>query len=101
MNNRLKDQLHTDINILGATRTGTGANYTYNISVENTGSVTLPTDDFKILINGTEYHSTCNHLHLHPENTVYFQIENVTDAGAVRIKVITNNGIADYFTLES
>jgi len=101
MNNRLKDLLHTDINISGATRAGTGANYTYNISVENTGSVTLPTEEFKILINGTEYQTTCNHLYLHPENTVVFQVENVTDAGVVRIKVITNNGIADYFTLGS
>jgi archaellum component FlaF (FlaF/FlaG flagellin family) len=101
MNNRLKDQLQTDINITAASRTVSGTNFSYNISVKNTGSVTLNTEDFKILINGTEYQSTCNRLYVHPENTVFFQVENVTDAGGERIKVITNNGIADYFTLGS
>ena len=97
MKDRLHDQLQTDINISAVSRSFNGANYDYNISVQNTGSVTLYTEDFMILINGTGYPFTCSHRYLHPENTVYFRIVDVAGAEAKRIKVISNNGIADYY----
>jgi archaellum component FlaF (FlaF/FlaG flagellin family) len=98
MKNRVRDQIQTDINITAVTLSLNGTNFDYNISVKNTGSVTLNTDEFTILINGTAYQSTCSHLYLHPENIVFFQVVNVTGTGATRIKVITNNGIADYYS---
>jgi len=97
MNNRLRDQIQTDINITRVTRLENGTNYNYNITVQNTGSVTLNTEDFMILINGTVYQSTCSHRYLYPESTVFFQVVNIAGVGATRIKVITNNGIADYY----
>ncbi|MBE3121090.1 MAG: hypothetical protein IMZ53_01575 [Thermoplasmata archaeon] len=97
MKDRLHDQLQTDINISVVSRSVNGANYDYNISVQNTGSVTLYTEDFMILINGTGYAFTCSHRYLHPENTVYFRVADVAGAEAKRIKVISNNGIADYY----
>ena len=97
MKDRLHDQLQTDINITFVSQSVNGANYNYNISVQNTGSVTLYTEDFMILINGTGYPFTCSHRYLHPENTVYFRIIDVAGAEAKRIKVISNNGIADYY----
>jgi archaellum component FlaF (FlaF/FlaG flagellin family) len=97
MKDRLHDQLQTDINISAVSRSVNGANYDYNISVQNTGSISLYTEDFIILINGTGYPFTCSHSYLHPENTVYFRIIDVAGAEAKRIKVISNNGIADYY----
>jgi archaellum component FlaF (FlaF/FlaG flagellin family) len=97
MKERLNDQLQTDINITVVSRLPNGTDYDYNISVQNTGSVTLTTEDFMILINGTGYSFTCSHRYLHPENTEYFRVVNVAGAGAKRVKVITNNGIADYY----
>jgi archaellum component FlaF (FlaF/FlaG flagellin family) len=97
MKERLHDQLQTDINITVVSRSVNGTNYDYNISVQNTGSVTLNTEDFMILINGTGYPFTCSHKYLHPENTEYFRVVNMTGVGAKRVKVITNNGIADYY----
>jgi archaellum component FlaF (FlaF/FlaG flagellin family) len=97
LRDRIRDQLQTDINITVVSRSDNGANYDYNISVKNTGSVTLDTEDFMILINGTSYPFTCSHRYLHPENTVYFRIVDVVGAEAKRIKVISNNGIADYY----
>lgn len=97
MKDRLNDQLQTDINISVVSRSFNGANYDYNISVQNTGSVTLYTEDFMILINGTGYAFTCPQRYLHPENTVYFRVVDVAGAEAKRIKVISNNGIADYY----
>jgi archaellum component FlaF (FlaF/FlaG flagellin family) len=75
-----------------------GSNYDYNVSVKNTGSETLDSDVFIILINGSEYEFTFSQAYLYPENTVYFRIANVVGTEAKRIKVITNNGIADYYT---
>ena len=97
MKDRLKDQVQTDVNITAVSRSFNDPNYDYNISLKNTGSVTLDTKDFMILINGTGYPFTCSHRYLHPENTVYFRIVDVVGAEAKRIKVISNNGIADYY----
>jgi archaellum component FlaF (FlaF/FlaG flagellin family) len=100
MKERLNDQLQTDINITVVSRSVNsvnGTNYDYNISVQNTGSVTLTTEDFMILINGTGHPFTCSHKYLHPENTEYFRVVNVTGTGTTRVKVVTNNGIADYY----
>lgn len=98
MKERHQNQLQSDINITMVLQSANGSNYDYNISVKNTGSATLFTKDFQILINGSEYQFTCSHKNLFPENTVYFHIVNVAGDGSQRLKVITNNGIADYYT---
>jgi len=98
LRDRIRDQLQTDINITVVSRSDNGANYDYNISVQNTGSVTLDTEDFIILINGTRYPFTYSNRYLHPENTVYLRIIDVVGTESKRIKVISNNGIADYYT---
>jgi archaellum component FlaF (FlaF/FlaG flagellin family) len=97
MKDRLHNQLQTDINISAVSRSVNGSNYDYNISVQNTGSVTLSTKDFMILINGTGFPFTCSHRFLHPENTVFFRVVDVAGAEVKRIKVVSNNGIADYY----
>lgn len=98
MKERLQKQLQSDINITTVVRSANASNYDYNISVKNTGSATLFTKDFMVLINGSGYQFTCSHENLYPENIAYFQITNVAGAGSQRVKVIANNGIADYFT---
>jgi archaellum component FlaF (FlaF/FlaG flagellin family) len=97
MKERYQDQLQSDINITSITRSANGSNFDYNISVKNTGSVTLITKNFQILINGTAYPFSCSAQRLYPENTLFFTIPNVAGAGSQRVKVITNNGIAEYF----
>lgn len=98
MKDRIQEQLLTSINITLVTRSDNGTNYDYNISVKNSGSVTLVTDTFMILINGTECHFTCSRQYLYPENTVYFQVVNQVGGGQRPMKIITNNGIAAYYT---
>lgn len=97
MNERMTNQLQTDINITRVVQTVNTTNYDYNISVQNSGSVTLPTKNFIVLLNGTKYNFTCSQSHLYSEKTIYFTIKNIPGAGQKRIKVISNNGIADYF----
>jgi archaellum component FlaF (FlaF/FlaG flagellin family) len=98
MKERHLNQLQSDINLTSVVRSVNGSNYDYNISVKNTGSATLFPTDFQILINGSAYQFSGSSETLYPENTVFFQIMNVAGAGSQRVKVITNNGIADYYT---
>jgi archaellum component FlaF (FlaF/FlaG flagellin family) len=98
MKDRYQNQLQSNINITTVNQSANGSNFDYTISVQNTGSTTLHTNDFQILINGTVYHFSCAEEKLYPQNTLLFQLKNIPGAGVQRIKVITNNGIADYYT---
>lgn len=101
MNERIQEQLHTRINITLVERVLNGTDYEYTISVQNTGSTTLRTTDFMILINGSQYNYLVTRQYLYPDNTMDFQIVNQVDGGVIRIKVITNNGISDYYTFSA
>ena len=96
MNERFQEQVHTNINITAVSRSANGSTYDYNISVKNIGSITLNTEGFMILLNGYECDFTASQTYLYAENSIYFHIGNMTGADTTRIKVITNNGIADY-----
>jgi archaellum component FlaF (FlaF/FlaG flagellin family) len=97
MKDRLKDQIQTDIKINTVSRSANGLNYDYNITVQNTGSVTLKTEKFAVLINGTACTTLCSCMYLYPGDSAYFSVINLAGAGSKRMKIITNNGIADYY----
>jgi len=97
LKDRAIDQIQTDINITSVTTPSNGSNYDLNFSVENTGSVVLETSYFNILINGTDQQFTCTKLYLYPESEVYFNVTNLSGTGARILKVITDNGISDYY----
>ena len=97
MVDRTVDRVQTDINITGVSVSVNGSNYDHNITLENTGCVTLNTDDFTILINGTFQQFSCSDTYLYPEKETYFNISNLPGGGIKRLKVITDNGISDYY----
>lgn len=97
MVDRKIDRVQTDINITAVSTSVNGSNYDHNISLENTGSVTLNTSDFTILIDGTKQPFSCSDPYLYPEKTTYFNIDNLPGSGAKKLKVITDNGISDYY----
>ena len=97
MKDRAIDQVQTDINITDVTSEVNGSNYDINVTVENTGSITLKTSNFNILINGTENQFTCSKSYLHPENEIYFNVSSLAGSGKRILKVVTNNGISDYY----
>lgn len=96
MKDRAIEQVQTDITITSVTNTG-GSTYDLNITVENTGSVVLETSYFNILINGTSQQFTCSKSYLYPENEVYLNITNLEGTGTKKLKVVTDNGISDYY----
>ena len=97
MRNRAIDQVQTDINITDVTSEVNGSNYDINITIENAGSITLKTTYFNILVNGTDKTFSCSKTYLHPKNEVYFNVSSLQGTGNRRLKVITNNGISDYY----
>jgi len=97
MKERSVDQIQTDINITSVRTPANASNYDLNITVKNIGSITLETEKFNILINGTKHTFTCSKTYLHPENQVYFNIKNLPVVCNIRLKVVTNNGISDYY----
>jgi len=97
MRNRAIDQVQTNINITSVTSEINGSNYDINITVENVGSVTLEPTYFNILINGIKNEFTCSKTFLYPENEVYFNVLNISGSGESRLKIVTNNGISDYY----
>ncbi len=97
MRDRVISQVQTDINITNVVSIANGSNYDVNITIENTGSITLETSNFNILINGTINNFSCSKSFIHPENDVYFNVLNFSGLGVMKLKVITNNGISDYY----
>jgi archaellum component FlaF (FlaF/FlaG flagellin family) len=77
--------------------TGSQTTIYLTITVENTGSVNLKTNDFNILINGTKYQCTCDHPCLYPLNELHFYPTTQIASGAKRIKVISEKGTEDYY----
>jgi len=97
MRDRAINQVQTDINITSVTTEVNGSNTDINITIENTGSISLETSYFYILINGTNKDFTCSNSYLHPENEVYFNVSSLPSTGPRRLKVVTDNGISDYY----
>lgn len=98
MRDRSIEQIQTDINIINVTTPANGSGYDLNFTIKNTGSITLETSYFDILINGTKYDFISSKTYLHPEKQAYFNIYNLAGNGNQTLKVVTNNGIADYYT---
>ncbi len=97
MKNRAMDQVQTDINITSVSTPANGSNYDHNITVDNTGSIYLETEYFNILINGTSYPFNCSKSYLYPERDAYLKVDNLPGTGPRELKVITNNGVSDYY----
>jgi len=97
MKNRAIDQVQTNIDITSVNSEINGSNYDINITVENIGSITLQTSNFDILINGTKNEFIFSKSYLYPQGEVYFNVLNIPGSGEKRLKIITNNGISDYY----
>jgi archaellum component FlaF (FlaF/FlaG flagellin family) len=99
MVDRSLDKVQTNINITSHTTPGAApGEYTLTLTVKNTGSVTLNTSDFTILINGTSYTFTYSDFYLYPEKSANFMVGNLQADGYTKVaKVIAPNGISDYY----
>ena len=90
---RSTDQIKTDIEIINITSNPVEGSC--NVTVKNTGSTILETDNFDILIDGVLTDFTCQNSFIDSNNVTVFLIGASIVDGAM-IKVITSNGISDY-----
>jgi archaellum component FlaF (FlaF/FlaG flagellin family) len=97
MRDRSIEQLQTGVNITSVSTPANDSNYDLNITIENTGSITLKTQYFNILINGTKYNYECDKEYLYPTKQVYFNVRSLEGNGNRILKIITNNGISKYY----
>ena len=97
MKDRAIEQVQTDINITGVTTSPNGSNYDHNFTVENTGSIDLETEYFNIMINGTSCPFNCTKSYIYPEKDAYFKVDNLPGAESKRAKIVSDNGISDYY----
>ena len=98
LKHRMDIQAHANINITTINRTTNTTTYDYTITVHNTGTITLPTNTMTILIDGTKQNYTTTTTYLYPDTTATFTIHNIPGSTTKRIKIITQNAIADYQT---
>lgn len=94
---RAIDQIQTNIDIISVTSEINGSNYDINVTVKNIGSITLQTKYFDILINGIKNNFTYSKSYIFPEHEVYFNVLNISGTGEMRLKIVTNNGVSDYY----
>lgn len=93
------NKIQTDINISNVFTAANLSNYDYNISIENSGSITLKTNEFIVLINGKSYDYVCEDLYLFPESETNFLVYNISGSGSIRLKILAENGISDYYEI--
>jgi archaellum component FlaF (FlaF/FlaG flagellin family) len=99
MINRGVNKIQTDINITNVNVSTNSSNYDYNITLKNTGSISLETSEFIILINGLLQEFSSSDLYFYAERETNILIKNVTGNGLKRLKIITDNGISDYYEI--
>jgi len=97
MKDRSIEQVQSNINITNIEAVRNDSNYDINITVQNTGSITLDTTNFNVIISGIDRIFTCETTYIYPENSAWLIIDNLALSGTPRVKVVTNNGISDYF----
>jgi archaellum component FlaF (FlaF/FlaG flagellin family) len=72
-----------------------------NVTVQNIGDVILDTSKVTILINGTIVQPTYSQEYLYPELELYSTvISNEIGRGSKIIKLVTENGLSDYYEYE-
>ena len=97
MKDRAINRVQTDIDIISDSTSPNASNYDLNFTVNNTGSTTLKTSDFIVLINGTNQPFSCSESYIYPKNTAYFYVYDLNGTGTKKLKVVTDNGISDYY----
>lgn len=94
---RRVDRTQTMITITGVDTSPNVSNWDHNISVENTGSMSLKTNEFDIIMNGTRQVFSCADPYIYPEDEAYFYVYNYSSKKNIKLKIITETGVSDYY----
>ncbi|WP_406659845.1 hypothetical protein V7O66_08310 [Methanolobus sp. ZRKC3] len=90
--------LQTDITINNLVTSNASSPYDLTVTLTNTGSETLQFDELNVLIDGEikTYNFNDTAAVWTPDETRDLVVPDLSGSGAHRVKVVTENGIADY-----
>ncbi len=96
----LNTKLQTDVQIVQSNAIIHNSTYQLSLEVLNTGSETLSSDELDVLIDGVHmpYSSVSAITTWTPETYTVLNISNLSGFGDHRVKVVTKNGICDYYS---
>ena len=98
LKDRCLEQLQTDLTIFSVNATINGTSHDLTITVKNTGSMIIETTKCHVLINGTLHQFQYSNEYIYPETTEDLILFQLPGTGSQRVKIITKNGIADYYS---
>ena len=90
------EKLQTEINITNIVTSPNASLHDLSFEVKNKGSCTLDTNYFTVLINGTQKAFTSIKRYIYPESSTDFYVSAIGNS-TNRIKVVTSNGVSDYY----
>jgi flagellar protein FlaF len=92
--------LNTDIEIDNAIAGVFNGTYDLTVTMTNTGSETLSFDELNVLVDGSieDYTFSDTTMTWVPEETRNLTVSGLEGTGNHRVKVVTENGVADYST---
>ncbi|MBC7086513.1 MAG: hypothetical protein H5T43_09185 [Methanomethylovorans sp.] len=93
-------KMQTDVEIVQSSVTFYNSTYQLSLHVLNTGSETLRTDKIDVLVDGVyRPHSSVSGNNIWtPQTYVILNVNNLSGSGQHRVKIVTENGISDYFS---
>ncbi|MGB3907155.1 MAG: hypothetical protein WBL02_01840 [Methanomethylovorans sp.] len=94
-------KLHTDVQVVGSSAIIHNSTYQLSLEMINTGSETLRSDKLGVLVDGVykPYSITSNTTSIwNPQTTIFLTIYDLSGFGDHRLKVVTENGICDYYS---
>lgn len=97
----INKKLHTDVQIIGSSAIIHNSTYQLSLEVLNTGSETLRSDELEVLVDGVykPYSLAANATTTWtPQTSVALNICDLSGFGDHRLKVVTENGICDYYS---
>jgi len=93
-------RLQTDILMDSSIPSGSAASYNLTITLSNTGSETLRSDELNILVDGIieSYTFAPTTTTWTPDGIITLTVAGLSGNGSHRVKVVAENGISDYDT---
>lgn len=96
----INKKLQTDVEIVQSNAIIYNSTYQLSLEVLNTGSETLESDELDVLVDGVHvpYSSASAITTWTPEAYEVINVYNLSGFGDHRVKLVTKNGISDYYS---
>jgi archaellum component FlaF (FlaF/FlaG flagellin family) len=93
------DRQNSNIEIVAVTSVVNNSNYDYFLNIQNNGSFTFKSEKFDVLYNGVSQEFSFDDIYIIPNKNTTFSIFNITSGVNQRFKIIAENGVSDYYTI--